>query len=390
MLKIQFFLLITLFVLPLVSSLCNFSSIWSNEFGQPSFTTRKAGSKLNQFHYPFDIKIDQSSGMIFIVDQGNNRFLRFNSSDSFMMDPEPSAFFGGPKPNCSSSEFNQPSAIVIFNQTCFLADSNNNRVLRFPGCTTMPSQSEADDVFGQLSFTTCSQGSRETMFYGPQAVAIDSDGNLWVGDTYNARIMMFENALEYSKRNPKKPKIIFGYDDQPGCSANQNHGIRSITIDPITNTLWASDFYCNRVLVYNSANKKDSGASADNVIGSNSTDLPGNGECESHTLRNPWGIHYDSSTNQLFVSDLGNDRVLVFEHAFPAVSNASANMVIGQPDFNTCITLQAPNSMNLNEPTGLFYSNETASVFIAENGNNRVSHILCNTSSSFSNIVETM
>jgi hypothetical protein len=70
-----------------------------------------------------------------------------------------------------------------------VADQGNNRVLYFPkGSTT------AAAVYGQPDFTSNDSnngGLSATSLYGPEAVAVDASGDLYVTDSYNNRVLYY-------------------------------------------------------------------------------------------------------------------------------------------------------------------------------------------------------
>jgi len=224
------------------------------------------------------------------------------------------------------------------------------------------------------------ESGKNNQFTLPIAVAVDGDDNLWVGDTDNYRIMMFPNA-QSSPNNPTAT-IIFGKYKLRGCTAYTNTGIFSLTTDPVSNTLWADDNYCNRILVFTSANAKSSGDNADFAIGATSPKVKGVSGCSQNQFGLTQGVYFDSSTNSLFVSDQGNNRVVVFENALPPVNNPSATYQIGQPNLQTCFGRVLPtNSTTMTQPEGLVYDPTSSTLWVADYYNNRVNHIGCNLSS---------
>ena len=79
----------------------------------------------------------------------------------------------------------------------WVADGGNNRVLRF---SIDPETGEiaraADLVLGQPAFDSDSPGSEIEEFHAPSAVAIDGNGSLYVADTGNSRVLVFNPPFE--------------------------------------------------------------------------------------------------------------------------------------------------------------------------------------------------
>jgi hypothetical protein len=74
--------------------------------------------KVNKFERPEGCAID-NAGNIYIADAGRNRIFKFNSFGDELQS------FG------DSSVFNQPSAVAHFDQTLYVLDRGNNRILRY-------------------------------------------------------------------------------------------------------------------------------------------------------------------------------------------------------------------------------------------------------------------
>ena len=75
----------------------------------------------------------------------------------------------------------------------WVADGGNNRVLRFPfDPSTGEAAKTANLVLGQPGFTTASPGTNFNRMHAPSAVAIDREGSVYVADTVNDRILVFE------------------------------------------------------------------------------------------------------------------------------------------------------------------------------------------------------
>jgi DNA-binding beta-propeller fold protein YncE len=75
-------------------------------------------SKPNRFVQPAGSTVDPS-GNIFIVDAAKDSVFKFNAFGNELQS------FGG------SEVFNKPSGVAFNNKTLYIADSGNNRILRF-------------------------------------------------------------------------------------------------------------------------------------------------------------------------------------------------------------------------------------------------------------------
>ncbi|UCD55526.1 MAG: hypothetical protein JSV93_01640, partial [Candidatus Omnitrophota bacterium] len=141
--------------------------------------------------------------------------------------------------------------------------------------------------------------------------------------------------------------------------------------------LFIADYNNNRVLIYNSIPTSNN-ASADVVVGqpdftSNSFNQTGSlTVAGANTLLAPRSVFSDGK--HLFIADTTNNRVLIY-NSIPTYNNASADIVIGQPDFTS-------NSINQTGSTALAGANTLSAprsvssdgkrLFIADAVNSRV------------------
>ena len=111
----------------------------------------------------------------------------------------------------------------------WVADGGNNRVLRFPfDPSTGEAANTANLVLGQPGFTTASPGTDIDGLHAPSAVAIGGGGSVYVADTVNDRVLVFE------------PPLV------SGMPATREFGSRfnrptSLEFDPFGQGLWVND-----------------------------------------------------------------------------------------------------------------------------------------------------
>ena len=143
-----------------------------------------------------------------------------------------------------------------------------------------------------------------------------------------------------------------------------------VTEDPINHhRLFVSDLSNNRVLVYQlDSNNNLISRRASYVIGQ--TGMSGSGSATSQTgLNGPAGMVYDSVHDRLFVGDTGNARVMVYD-----MSNLSSGMpasyVIGQANFNSGTGGLSQTALAF--PNDLSYDSADQLLFVSDSNNNRV------------------
>jgi DNA-binding beta-propeller fold protein YncE len=110
--------------------------------------------------------------------------------------------------------------------------------------------------------------------------------------------------------------------------------INGMAYDDVNFRLFVSDTGNNRVLVYNADEDGNLlDRIPDYVLGQSNFYTNSSGATSS-TLNSPSGLTYDFDFNKLLVADNGNNRVLVYD-AQVITNGEAAESVLGQPDFTT-------------------------------------------------------
>ena len=214
----------------------------------------------------------------------------------------------------------------------YVSDSLNNRVLQFKPPFT--NGMAASEVIGQPDFTTNTQNTSQNGLNIPWCVAFDSSGNLWVGDSANYRILEFKPPFA----NGMNASLVIG---QPNFTSNLPSGPLDGGL-PTSNSGLAGD---NQIAFDASGNlwvtdlennrvlefepPFANGMAASLVIGQTDFVSYGGGTTAS-AFAGPFGVAFDSAGN-LWVADEGNSRVLQFTP--PYSTGMSASLVLGQPNF---------------------------------------------------------
>jgi hypothetical protein len=187
-----------------------------------------------------------------------------------------------------------------------------------------------------------------TQLFHPYDIFLDitRGNNLYVSDTGNNRVVMF--AAMQSVAPP--PSIISGIGGM-GTAANQLSGPRGIVIDRQGNTIIA-DYGNNRVMLY------APNATNGTMIAGLST--PGN---DSRSLYNPTALFLDELNSWLYIADELNHRIQRFSLNDSLPLNGTT--VAGGNGAGS-------GSHQLNLPLGVWVSNKTGDIYIADSNNNRI------------------
>ena len=165
--------------------------------GQALFTTSAAGSGSSGLQSPYGVTIS-SAGVLFVACSDSSRVLRFNNAAALGNGAGASAVLGQPDfasttSGLSAMEFNFPFGVWITpDDTLWVCDYGNNRVLRFEGASTLSNGAAAKGVVGQPNFTTNTSSVTNRTLNGPFFQPfVDATGSLWIPDFSNNRVLRF-------------------------------------------------------------------------------------------------------------------------------------------------------------------------------------------------------
>jgi len=378
-----------------------------------------------EMYNPEGIAVDTSVSppILYVSDTGNNRVLAWKNALAFQNGQKADLVIGqqdmyhtspqGPSGNFQSG-LNSPNGLIVdANGNLYVADSFNNRVLRYPKPFAQFAQTGAvvPDLWvgqpnlksGAANFTgaVASQGLNLAASPFPINIALDAQNNLWVVDAGNRRVLRFPATQVAAGGGPLQADLVLGQIDfvstnQPQPTANNRTVAGSFSV-PIgiafdsKGNLYISDsttdYSIGRVLVF--APPFSIGQNATRLMGippSNiSTTCPsGTSNCpvlDSTLFAVPAGMFFIPSASKMGLLDADSHRILLFDTIDkwpdPSVSvSPQATAAIGQPDChnraaNAGATFRpAPTASTMYLPLAAVYSGNQ--LFLADTGNSRV------------------
>ena len=361
-------------------------------YGQASFTTFAAGAtSAVSMKQPRAVAVD-SAGNLWVADTGNNRILRFSAGILNNTAPVAADLVIGQKDFVSSQPdqgsgvsangLDTPAGLAADAQSnLYVADSNNARVLKFAGPVGGSGNNPAAAaVWGQSNFTTKAvpaQANSSSMS-GPEGIAADANGNLYVAVPHDNRVLVFPSGSGTSATNvlgqanfttTTANAAVF-----PQASSSTLSAPADVKVDSNGN-VFVADSSNNRVLRIPAGSK-----SANQVWGQGDFVSNGPNQIKPSSIDFPYqmAIDYSQSPYALYVSDTGNNRVLVWKDEVKFRNGDAADLVIGQPSLLTAFanvdtgSAQTPTSTSLSAPTGIAVNQSDGTLYVADSGNNRV------------------
>jgi len=157
--------------------------------------------------------------------------------------------------NLTQAGLRTPTGIATDGQILAVADTDNNRVLLWKSIPTVVGQ-PADLVLGQPDFKTGKVGLDNKSFRGPQGVWIQGN-RLFVADTQNHRVMIWNNI---PNSNNQAADVVLGeanFNTAPASTVSDTPALANNLFSPVSVTsdgqrLFVTDLGHNRVLIWNS------------------------------------------------------------------------------------------------------------------------------------------
>ena len=320
----------------------NFTRGDANDAPSPSAFSRPAGSAL-----------DAVGHRLFVSEIFNNRVLVFNLSATNTLAGEPhfAAFVLGQPDFVSTgtaltqSGMNEPSGLAFdaTNNRLYVSDTGNIRVLVFD-TTTISNGMNASFVLGQSSFVGIGFSTTQNGMVSPKDLAFDATNELlYVTDPGNNRVLVFSTS---ALANDMNASFVVGQTSfttsTSGTTSSRFQNPWGVAIDTVGKRLFVSDMANNRVLVFTTPITSN-GPAASNVLGQTTFTSSSSGLSRDQ-LSSPFGISYDG-TSSLYVADAGNSRVMVFDTA-TITNGMNASFVLGQNSFTSATQTTSLNGMN--------------------------------------------
>jgi DNA-binding beta-propeller fold protein YncE len=283
-----------------------------------------AGQALVMNH-PLDIAVDDENDRVYVAEEFNNRISIFDKNGSYL-----NAIQGGTD---DFAGFNRPNGVSVApDNNLYVADTWNFTIREFAnqGESLVNSWGQPGQ-FGALADVEPVDG-----FWGPRDVEVDANGNVYVADTGNKRVRVYDAEGNYLRDIGSAGSELGQLDEPSGLAIDNENGLLYVAdtwnrrvsvfnlegvpqfafdvrgwyedlgnrpylaLDPQRHVLYVTDPDAGRVLVYDGQG---------NCIGSfgQPSDTPAN----NSQFNTVGGIAVDAEGN-VYVADSGAARVLKF------------------------------------------------------------------------------
>jgi uncharacterized protein (TIGR03437 family) len=359
-------------------SATTFSPAMRDVIGQDNFNNGEPNrgannSTANGFSTPVDAAVLNNN--LFVVDGNNNRVMvipggaPFNQAANKLFGQ---TLFDANGPNLiegkefffigtSTGQVFRGGGVAYDGNALYIADTLNNRVLGYRDIRSISLGQAADIVIGQVSFDRSIPNSPNGRLTSPNqeglvlphSVVVDSNGDLWVADSGNGRVLRFPKPFQNT--GVQRANLVLGQPNFNLRITDPSQRSMSFPVGLAFTTgghLLVSDLALNRVLFF----LKPAGGDfttyqlATNVFGQPDF-LTSTGSNVGNRMFAPRGIAVDVD-DRLYVADSGNSRVHIYNRVLLAGPDASPALTLG----------------GLNNPTGVTADPRTAEIWVANTG----------------------
>jgi sugar lactone lactonase YvrE len=322
-----------------------YTSPWSDAtadvvIGQSAMNGGAAGSSLNQLRAPEGVFVD-SGGALWVADTGNNRVLKFST----IATGASAAFAIGGSGGPSSTTLSAPRGVSIdAGGGLWVADTGFSRVLRYaPPLSAGKAASLVVGQGGSLNSGVANLGGVSAASLAlPEKLDVDGAGHLWIADTANHRVLEYDTPLTnqtatrvYGQANGSQVPSFTTNTLNAFTNAVGMWSPRGLAVDA-NGTMWVCDRNDSRVMGYdNPLGGAPASIIADRLLGKSLFVDSSVNVPSANRMNNPQTVAVDRSRspNRLWVADLGNNRVLGFSATDNLLSNRAADIVLGQTSF---------------------------------------------------------
>jgi hypothetical protein len=303
---------------------------------------------------PSGVAVD-SNGNIYIADTHNNviREVVATSGDIATIAGTGVAGYSGDGLTATAATLNYPTAVAVdSNGNVYIADTNNHRIREITGTTINTVAGDGEQFYSGDGGLATAAG-----LDSPNGVAVDSALNIYIGDTHNQRVRMVAAGIITTLAGTG----VEGYNGDGTATAVELARPRGVAVDASGNVYLADSD--------NNLIRSISGGNVTTIAGTSLEGYSGDGGAAlSAWLDTPDAVAISGAT--ILFSDTENDRVrVVSAGAIDSIAGSSSgqteSLVItgATPQVYGAGTLIATFSNGGNIGTGLvtFYDGEGAS-----------------------------
>ena len=303
---------------------------------------------------PTGIAVDKS-GNLYIADRGNQRIRMVTASSGTISTIAGSSTIGlsGDGGPAAKATFTLPTGIAIdATGNLYIADENNRAIRRISTSGIITTVAGT----GQFGYSGDNGQATKAKLAGPQGVAVDASGNLYIADSGNERIR-YVNISGIITTIAGTGAAGFSGDSSAATAATFSNPV-GVALDASGN-VYVADLDNNRIRRF------VVGGAVTTFAGT--TTSAGDGGPSTQARVEPWAVAVDSSGN-LYIADRSEQRVrkVAPSGTISTVAGTGQTGFGGDNGPGALALLSTPNDVAVDA---------SGNVYIADAGNNRIRRV---------------
>ena len=269
----------------------------------------------------------------------------------------------------SAALLNAPGAVCVFGNFLYIADTKNQAIRKVD--LTSQVVTTVLGAYPTATTGTANGNGNSALFNGPQGLAFDASGNLFVAELNNQDVRKVSTALAVSNFAGASP-VVGSADSSvgnpagamaisPGLSANITYP--GLALDANRN-LYVADVYNHTI------RKITNNGVMTTVAGLAGTAGSTDGAAASATFNQPQGIAMDANNN-LYVTDTNNS--VVRKLTWDAVNNVySVARIAGQVGVTGAADGNGLTTASFKYPRGIVVSPDGQTIYVVDTSNSKI------------------
>ena len=269
--------------------------------GTAGFSGDGSLATIAALNIPYGVALD-ASGNIYIADYGNNRIREVNAQTGIITTVAGNGTdtYSGDGSLATNAQLSYPEGVALDSSgNIYIADEGNGRIRKVNAQTGIITTVAGNDNYG---YSGDGYLATSTALADPIGVALDASGNIYIADQFNHRIRKVNAQTGIITTIAGNCTAGYSGDGSLATNAELNNPY-GVAIDASGN-IYIADYYNQRIRKVNA----QSGIIT-TVAGNATAGYSGDGSLATNAeLYYPRGIALDASGN-IYIADYGNNRI---------------------------------------------------------------------------------
>jgi sugar lactone lactonase YvrE len=285
---------------------------------------------VNYMNQPNGVAVD-STGNIYVVNSGDQKIYIITSGGS--VSTFAGSTTGSTDGNGTAAKFNYPRGVAVDGLgNVYVADTGNHMIRKITPAGLVTTVAGSTSGFADGTGTAA-------RFSGPQGLAVDSTGNIYVADTNNFKIRKITPDGVVSTLAGS----TYGFADGIGINASFKH-IFGVSVDS-TGNVYVADTYNNMIRKI----------TPDGVVSTFAGSTPGSTDATGTNAKfnSPNGLAVDSIGN-VYVADSGNNKIRKITPDGVVSTLAGSGLRGSEDGIVTAASFNSPNGVALDSKGNIY------------------------------------